>query len=52
MLRYSEQPLSATLIEVPLKNGKLVKVSNNDRREGWRAERVLIHGATHWMAPP
>lgn len=34
------------------KNGKLVKVSNNDRREGWRAEQVLIHGATHWMAPP
>lgn len=30
---------------------KLVKVLYNNNRVGWKVERLIIHEATHWMAP-
>lgn len=28
------------------------KASDSNERGGWRPEWLIIHGATHWMAPP
>lgn len=33
-------------------HGKMVKVFDNIKKEGERAERPIIHEATHRMAPP
>lgn len=35
-----------------VRGGKTLKASSYNEREGWRSERLIIHGATHWMAPP